>query len=111
MTRRLCLLVMPAEGGQTRVVVPESKEHPLGVRGIAWSADARFLYYWGADGKTDDLFRVAAEGGQPENLGVRGEQLGYLSVHPDGQRIIYSSGQSKVAQEVWVLENFFPPAK
>ena len=55
------LLVIPAEGGAPRVVVPEPKETRLGPRGIAWGADGRFLYYF-AEEKGDNhpthLFRA-----------------------------------------------------
>ncbi|MDQ6707412.1 MAG: hypothetical protein M3Z85_15720, partial [Acidobacteriota bacterium] len=101
------LLIMSAEGGEPRVVVPEPTETRLGPRGIAWGANGRFLYYFteeqGGDNHPTHLFRVPMEGGQPENLGVRSEDARWLSVHPDGHRIVYSS--QRYNAEVWVLEN------
>jgi hypothetical protein len=50
----------------------------------AVSPDGRWLAF-GAKGA---LLVMPAEGGQPENLGVRGEGVVLMSAHPDGRRIL-----------------------
>jgi Tol biopolymer transport system component len=58
------------------------------------------------------LWRVPAEGGEPERLGVTLEGLfPYgLSISPDGRRIAFTAGSlSGVYDPIWALENFLPP--
>jgi hypothetical protein len=53
------------------------------------------------------LWRVSAEGGEPQQLGVTlGRQMGGLRLHPDGRRL--ATTDFKVNLEVWVMENFLP---
>jgi len=56
------------------------------------------------------LYRVAAEGGEPQRLGlnVAGQLTGQLWLHPDGRRVAIDN--IKVNMEVWVMEHFLPRA-
>ena len=59
-----------------------------------------------------ELWRISAEGGEPQNLGLVMEGLSPygLSVHPDGRRIAFTAGTERRA-EVWVLKDFLPVRK
>jgi hypothetical protein len=63
------------------------------------------------DEKKYELCRIPLSGGEPEKLGLKMESpYVNLSAHPDGRHIIFSSRVEDVA-EIWVMENFLPPAK
>ena len=59
-----------------------------------------------------ELWRISAEGGQPQKLGLamEGRILYGLSVHPDGRRIALTAGPLYRA-ELWVLRDFLPAIK
>jgi Tol biopolymer transport system component len=106
------LLVMPANGGEGRelVRVDSEKEVPFG-GSPWWSPDGRYVYFMkGVKGRTPDewqLWRIAAEGGEPQRMGLTvGRQMGGLRPHPDGRRL--ATTDFKVNLEVWVMENFLP---
>jgi len=109
------LFIMPAAGGEARELlrVGGEKEIPFW-GGPWWTPDGRYIAFLkGVKGKTPnqwDLWRVAAEGGEPERLGLTvGRQMGGLRPHPDGRRL--ATTDFKVNLEIWVMENFLPPAK
>ncbi len=84
-------------------------------RGLAWTPDGHHLLF-GKPRQTDspqeqtiELWRIPAEGGEPQRLGLAMENLRDVTVHPDGRRIAFSAG--KEGAEVWVLENFLPKPK
>jgi hypothetical protein len=54
------------------------------------------------------VWRVAAEGGEPQRLGLTVDELWWLRLHPDGRRV--AIGTWKTSVEVWALENFLPKA-
>jgi Tol biopolymer transport system component len=63
----------------------------------------------GGDDKTYKVWRIAAEGGGPQQIQLPMADLGdadMASFHPDGRRIAFISFQRK--KEVWVMDNFLP---
>lgn len=102
------LVVMPVEGGEPRLVTAARQPEIIALDSVAWTADGRQLLYVtsGADG-SGSLWRVPAAGGEPQKLGVpvQGPFVS-LRVHPDGRRIIFTSGER--SSEIWVLENLLP---
>ena len=72
---------------------------------MAWSSDGRHVLF----ARRGELWRVPAEGGEPENLGYVMEGLRELRLHPDGARIAFTAGTDK--GEVWVMENLLPAAE
>jgi Tol biopolymer transport system component len=109
------LLVMPAAGGETRELVRVDGEKETPFWGSAsWTPDGRYVVFFkgvkGKDGQWQ-LWRIAAEGGEPQRLGlnVTGQLTGALRLHPDGRRVAIAD--VKVNLEVWVMENFLPPLK
>ena len=78
----------------------------------AWSADGRYLYFsklQKSPGAMMDLYRVSVDGGEAQKIDVAMNHIRHLSVHPDGQRIAFSSmGANPEQSQVWVMENFLP---
>lgn len=107
------LMTMPVEGGEPREVVKIIGAGE-GCWNMAWTPDNREIIY-GKDllapdsrelAKSCELWKVSIDEGEPQRLWRMGGSLKFLSVHPDGQRIAFSSGTWQV--EVWVMENFLP---
>jgi Tol biopolymer transport system component len=113
------LLVMPADGGEARELVRVDGEKEVPFWGTpSWTPDGRYVAFLkGVKGKAQipfkdrqwQLWRVAAEGGEPQRLGlsITGQLTGALRLHPDGRRVAIDD--IEVNLEVWVMENFLPP--
>ena len=54
-----------------------------------------------------DLWRVTGDGGTPQKLGLRMNDLAGLTMHPDDQQIMFVAG-TRGQREIWVMENFLP---
>lgn len=105
--------IMPTSGGEPRDIYSftEARNRPINP---AWSADGRSVYFsklrlpealW-------DLYRVSADGGEPQKIDLTMAGLRHFSVHPDGQRMAFSSqGTNPEQSQVWVMENFLPAEK
>lgn len=110
--------VMPVAGGEPRELVqlprPELTSYAQPLVELAWMQDSRHVIYATSSASQPklDFWRISAEGGEPDHLGLEMEGLRPygLSVHPDGRRIAFTAGRPR-RNEVWVLENFLPPPK
>lgn len=108
------LRIIPAAGGNPREIC--SFEHEANhILSPAWSADGRFIYFpmlqkpQEPTGIMLDLYRVPVAGGEPQKIDVAMRRIRHLTVHPDGQRIAFSSsGTNPEKSEIWVMENFLP---
>jgi Tol biopolymer transport system component len=105
------LKVMPFPDGAPREI--QRLESPDG--SIAWSPDGRFIYYSDLPpegGKDCHLWRVSADGGNPQDLGSVANFHEHLTIHPDGTRITFSTETlNPEPAQLWVMENFLPPRK
>jgi Tol biopolymer transport system component len=101
--------IMPTSGGEPRDIYSftEARNRPITP---AWSADGRYVYFsrlrlpealW-------DLYRVSADGGEPQKIDLTMAQIRHLSAHPDGRIAFSSQGTSPQESQVWVMENFLP---
>ena len=110
------LELMSTESGETSEVHKFKKG--IWLRGnptVAWTADGNYLLLSVRDSNEDsdsyELWRIAADGGEPEKLGLKIDNpFQGLSVHPDGRHITYSTTNRDVS-EVWMMENFLPGSK
>ena len=101
------LKVLPATGGEPRELAKVED-----IATIAWTRDGRYLLYGEASGdKTTELWRIAAEGGEPQKLDLAMRGLGHLRFHPDGRRVTFCANPQGEKSEVWVMENFLPESK
>ncbi len=103
------LKVIPAAGGEGRVIA--DGETLRWFNFVAWTPDAREVLFGrqtGPDG-TVELWRVPAGGGEARRAGLSMLDLRNLRLHPDGRRVVFTSGQNK--GELWVMENFLPAAQ
>lgn len=109
------LLVVPVAGGEVRELLRVSgKEGPNWGGVLSWTPDGRHVTYMKGliSGKNFrwQLWRVAAQGGEPQQLGlITGGGLLGLRLHPDGRRVAIA--EMKTNLEVWVMENFLPKAE
>jgi Tol biopolymer transport system component len=107
------LTVTPAAGGEPRELL--RRQPPEGIGDLGWMPDSRRIVYatrTSGEERKFELWRISAEGGEPQSLGLTMEGLSLygLSVHPDGRRIAFTAGRPH-RNEVWVLENFLPALK
>ena len=107
------LRVMPAAGGEARELVTTRTEG-TNYRVCSWTPDGRYVIFATTPkGSTPtqnvQMWRVVAEGGEPQRLDVGVDAPYYLRLHPDGRRV--AIGTWAITTEVWVLENFLPPLK
>jgi Tol biopolymer transport system component len=114
------LLVLPVDGSEATEIIrtPQREE----VTGLAWTADSRYVFYIQqtilsqledrADDESAPVWRIPASGGEPmlTELRFRPDEILSLRPHPDGRRLVYTSGHSEAQpkREIWVQENFLP---
>jgi Tol biopolymer transport system component len=103
------LMVMSTAGGEPRALL-HFEAGTSWPQLIFWAPDGHYIYYkrHGNNDEYVDLWRVRAEGGEPERLDwyedVDGR--GGMRFHPDGGRIALTRGE--FGSEVWVMEDFLP---
>ncbi len=114
---KAALKIVSASGGEARELVKLSAlaDYWMPLFALAWTPDSKHIIYapsTAGEKPRFELWRISAEGGEPQNLGLAMEGLlPYgLSVHPDGRRIAFTAG-TPVRSEVWVLKDFLPESK
>ena len=107
------LRIMPVTGGEPRII--HSFETP-GNRSIyhTWSADGKYIFLPKPMPKSKGglrwvLWRVPIEDGKPKEMDLETPGFEWLSTHPDGRNLAFSSRPLNYAlPAVWVMENFLP---
>jgi Tol biopolymer transport system component len=111
------LKVLPAEGGEPQDLYSFDEGEASRPTLPAWTADGRYIIFPkmqpGGFGQQisirRSLWRVSIEGGKPEKMGLVMSRFWFLSAHPDGQQLAFSShGPTKPMPELWVMKNFLP---
>ena len=102
------LEVMPAAGGESRVLFESGEAAPIAPATLNWSPDSKFLLFKRngdpAAGHNAELLRVSLSDGTVKKMALKADDIRYMSLHPDGRQIAYSGGD--IRTELWVLENF-----
>ncbi len=114
-------VITTARGGEPRELL--RVQPPEVIFQPAWMPDGGHVVFgrgrrpWPASGSSGqeqrfELWRVSAEGGelQPLGLAMEGLLLYGLSVHPDGRRIAFTAGRD-LGSQTWVMENLLPGLK
>jgi Tol biopolymer transport system component len=57
----------------------------------AWSVDGRFIYFASSRGGTLNIWKIAANGGEPEQITASQGDDAQLDVSADGKRIVFST--------------------
>jgi len=105
-------MIVPAGGGEARELpIPLPQDNEARSLLTRWTPDSRYVlalkFPKGLGGEERELWRIPAEGGEPQKLGLDMRRMYYdHAVHPDGRRIAFSTYWPKA--EVWVMENFLP---
>ena len=105
------VLVMPASGGAPREVLKLEQETVGSVTySFSWTRDGSHLLFSkrvAAPTIPSELWRVPAEGGEPQRIGLATWGRGGVRAHPDGRRIAFTN-QTDRKNELWMIENFLP---
>ena len=110
------LKAMPSSGGTARELLRVTE--PESLAELAWTPDGRWLLFGRARGDPQlrreepsfALWRISAEGGDPEPLGLAmdGLQLQGLRIHPDGRRLAFTAGGTAYRHEIRALRGVLP---
>jgi Tol biopolymer transport system component len=84
------LVTADLDGADVRVVLPASAGYHRYPR---WSPDGRWIAFQRGDGVRDDIFLVAAGGGEPRPLTRERTVMSGLSWLPSSDRIVYASSR------------------
>jgi Tol biopolymer transport system component len=110
------LAVLTAEGGEIRVLMELRGEALASVfGGIAWSPDSqKILFVKQSDGKNDrekrcELWISSVDSGENRKLGDMARMIGWISLHPDAHRLVFSTGSPR--SEIWAMENVLSEKK
>jgi Tol biopolymer transport system component len=110
-TKSSTVLVFPIAGGEPRELLRVNPPQHFGFF-VPWTPDGQgvIVSKFRDDSDRGELWLVPVADGQPRKLDLdtRILQNMPIRVHPDGRQIAYMAGEHKL--EVWVLENFLPPA-
>ena len=105
-TKESVVKVMPVAGGESREVF---RTQQTGAS-LSWTADGRQVLVGRSDPENEALWLVPADGGKPLRFTVGMKGVEGPRLNPDGHQVVfYTSSPGK--GEVWVMENFLPPAK
>jgi len=93
------LIVTAAEGGSPRSLTTSYHD---AVFGIQWSADGQAIYCSGAVGVYDQVFKVAATGGELQPVFEKLSAYGGADLSPDGKMIAYLHEDASMPDDIWV---------
>jgi Tol biopolymer transport system component len=101
------MLTLPIDGGEPRTLLTlKDDERFLNSGGVAWLHGGKHILFIRSKAKSNELWRVPAEGGEPGRLNLAMPNMTELRVHPDGRRIAFTARTEH--EEVWAMENFLP---
>jgi len=103
------------EKGAVKIVSLNGGEPRELFRGLAryyrlgWTRDGRYIIVQALGTASSDIWRVPAQGGTPLKLDLSVPKMLFFALHPDNRRFAFSVMEESKS-ELWVLENFLPPA-
>jgi Tol biopolymer transport system component len=108
-TKSTAIRLMSVNGGDARDLYrfPSSDDESE----MAWSPDGGLVYFVRGSGKNGakELWRVPAQGGEPQRIGLENAQISSPAFHPDGRRLAFDARPMKwTPLELWEMKNFLP---
>jgi Tol biopolymer transport system component len=76
---------------------------------LRWTRDGRYIIAQAVGTASSEIWRVPAQGGTPLKLDLSVPKMEFFTLHPDNRRFAFSVYEGSKS-ELWVLENFLPPA-
>ena len=76
---------------------------------LRWTRDGRYIIARARDTETSEILLIPAQGGTPLKLDLSVPKMDSFALHPDNRRFVFSVDEESKS-ELWVLENFLPPA-
>jgi hypothetical protein len=106
------VMLMPTAGGEPRELFSLPAQEKIWYT-VGWSPDGRHLLFWkvtsgdaeGQSPPTYELWRISADGGQPEKLAWE-SQTGIfgLRLHPSGKQVAFTTGRSVTTNHIRMLQ-------
>ena len=93
-------------GGEPREIFRGSAQN----YGLKWTRDGRYIIARAFGTARSEIWRVPAQGGTPLKLDLSVPKMESFALHPDNRRFAFSVNEGSKS-ELWVMENFLPPAK
>ncbi len=86
------LTIVPSDGGEARQLLDLEKEPSERIFSVTWMPDGRHVLYVKSGPEGPELWRIAAQGGEPERVDrfPAGTIVKQLRIHPDGRRIAFN---------------------
>ncbi len=104
------LNVVPYSGGEARELLRLQKPDTFHWDAITWTPDGRHIVFGRSREGSKDLettmWKIPAQGGEPQKLELAMDTIRPLRIHPGGRRVAFAAGSP--AWEIWVMENYFP---
>ncbi len=99
------LTVMPAQGGQPRLLLRTPGSEIVNV--VGWTPNAREVLFTRnhklAANPSTTLWRTGIDGGEPGKIELGFNVLNSIRFHPDGKRVAFDSGRR--GTQIWVMED------
>ena len=105
-------MLMPTAGGEPRELFSVPAEEKIWDT-VGWSPDGSHLLFWKVTGgdaagqspPTYELWRVSADGGQPEKLAWESQtRIFCLRLHPSGKQVAFTRGRSVTTNHIRMLQ-------
>jgi Tol biopolymer transport system component len=79
------------------------------ITGMAWTPDNQWIHFVLSDSASvreheSQLWRVSANGGAPEYMGLSATTIGAVALNRDGTQLVFGGGELRTS-EYWALEN------
>ncbi len=106
------VMLMPTAGGEPRELFSVPAEEKIWYT-VGWSPDGSHLLFWKVTGgdaagqspPTYELWRISADGGQPEKLAWKSQtRIFCMRLHPNGNQVAFTLGRSVTTNHIRMLQ-------
>ena len=110
--KREAVIIKVANITSGEVKTLHTTEEPTRLRRLVFSPDGKRLYFSTQtfDDADSALWSIPVAGGTPVRSRVSVGLINQIAIHPGGRRVALGARRN-LPSEMWVLENFLPPAK